>query len=421
MFRGFFPIALLFAAPAAAGDLFRAGAARLDITPPAGAALPMSGYAGREAGFQGIHDPLYFRALVFDDGSAQAALVTADLSAISHRWWERMTPRLARETGIPREHILLAATHTHAGPALGYLTDDPDSRLTGYTATLEEQLVAVVKSAQAGLRPARIGYGAGKVNVNVNRRAPMAGGGLWLGRNPDGPSDKTLGVLKIETPAGAPVAIFMNYGVHATVLSARNFQISGDLAGAASRYVEAHYGAEVVATWSSGAGGDQAPIYNQAVTFDEVQVIGRLIGEEAIQVARSIRMSPYARIRAAQKVITCAGKKAPPGPRRSRTGDYVFLDADPVDIRLSLLLVGHTAFAGVSGEVLTGIGQRLKRESPLAHTMMVTHCNGSSGYIPDDAAYDQVSYEIVSARVKKGCAEEAIVSGFLDLMDAALR
>jgi hypothetical protein len=47
---------------------------------------------------------------------------------------------------------------------------------------------------------------------------------------------------------------------------------------------------------------------------------------------------------------------------------------------------------------------------------MVTHCNGSSGYIPDDAAYDQVSYEIVSTRLKRGCAEDAIVNGFTEMM-----
>ena len=41
----------------------------------------------------------------------------------------------------------------------------------------------------------------------------------------------------------------------------------------------------------------------------------------------------------------------------------------------------------------------------------------SSGYIPDDAAYDQISYEIVVSRVKRGCAEDAIVNGLLDMID----
>ena len=48
---------------------------------------------------------------------------------------------------------------------------------------------------------------------------------------------------------------------------------------------------------------------------------------------------------------------------------------------------------------------------------MVTHANGSSGYIPDEAAYSQISYEITTSRLKPGCAEDGIVNGFLEMMD----
>ena len=80
-------------------------------------------------------------------------------------------------------------------------------------------------------------------------------------------------------------------------------------------------------------------------------------------------------------------------------------------------MIDDIALAGVSGEVLTMIGQRLKKESPFNFTMMVTHANGSVGYIPNDAAYEQPSYEIKSTRFKPGCAEGAIVNGLLDMMD----
>lgn len=399
----------------------RAGAARVDITPAENAALPMSGYAGRKDGFKRIHDHLYVRAIVVDDGTAQAAIVACDLSGISASLWERVVARIEKNAGIPRGNILLAATHTHAGPTLGrFSDDDPEPKVKAYAASVEEAFVESVRQAQASLRPARVGAGAGKANVNVNRRALTARGGRWLGRNPDGPSDKTLAVVKFESLSGEPIAIFMNYGVHATVFGAKNFDISADLPGAASRFVEQKLGDRVVAPWTSGAAGDQAPIYNKAESYDDAEILGRILGEEALRVAGRLRMSDRARIRTAAKVVTCPGKKVPPGSRRLTPLEYTFLDADPVDIRLSLLMVNHIAFAGVSGEVLTMIGQRLKKESPLANTIMVTNCNGSSGYIPDDAAYSEISYEIVSARVKKGCAEHAIVEGFLDLMDRLL-
>jgi neutral ceramidase len=115
-----------------------------------------------------------------------------------------------------------------------------------------------------------------------------------------------------------------------------------------------------------------------------------------------------------QKVISCPGKRTVqnPGPNQ----EYRIEDADPVPIRLSLLAINDITFAGVSGELLTNIGTRLKAESPLARTIVVTHCNGSSGYIPDDAAYDQVSFEITATRLKRGYAEQAIVSGFAEMM-----
>ena len=79
-------------------------------------------------------------------------------------------------------------------------------------------------------------------------------------------------------------------------------------------------------------------------------------------------------------------------------------------------MVGNIALAGVSGEVFTLIHQHLKQESPFRNTIMVTHANGASGYIPNDAGFEQISYEVTTSRLKPGCAENAIVNGFLDLM-----
>jgi hypothetical protein len=255
-----------------------------------------------------------------------------------------------------------------------------------------------------------------------------------LGSNPQGVSDKTLAVVKFDALDGKPIAFLINYPVHAVVMSAANLDVSGDLAGATSRYVERHYGCEEpgrprsdagsalsapvpgttpIAIWTSGAAGDQNAIsLARASDFTMVEGLGRLLADEAIRVAAKIRTSPRGRLRAAQTVVTCPGQKASGTPQQ-----YKFEDAEPANIRLSLVLLNDIALAGVSGEVLTSIGLRLKRESPLAHTIMVTHANGLSGYIPDDAAYDQVSYEILSSRFKRGCAENAIVGGFLDMIE----
>ena len=416
-------VLLAYGVPALAAEKgnLRAGAARIDITPPKDARLPMRGYSGRTEGHAGVHDNLYVRVIVVDDGATRGAIIGCDLIGIGHDFWEKMTQQITGRTGIPREHILLAGTHTHGGPSPSTNTDadtdDSSGRHASYVTELEQKIIEAVERAQANLQPARAGFATGQASVNMNRRARMADGGWWLGSNPNGPSDKTVAVVKFESLSGEPLAVFINYGVHGTVLGPNNDLITGDLPGATSRHVEEHYGGKVVALWTSGTAGDQDPLYRVGTDFEQMAILGRILGEEVIRVTENIKTSTRSRIRGAQKVVTCPGRKLPPGPRRRRDQNYRFLDADPVPIRLSVLMINHIALVGVSGEVLTMIGQRLKQESPFSQTIMMTHCNGSSGYLPDDAAYDQISYEIAVSRVKRGCAEDAIVNGLLDLMD----
>ncbi len=403
------------AMPAEKGAL-RAGAARLEITPPADAALPMAGYASRLEGFKSVHDKLYARALALDDGDSQAVILSLDLISVPEDFWRRMTERLTRETGIPRELILLTATHTHGGPSLGPVKEPFAARWKPWMATLEDHISEAVRQARAGLQPARAGAGAGKAYVNTNRRARRASGGWGLGVNPEGPSDRTVAVVKFENMAGQPIALLMNYGVHGTVTGPKNYEISADLPGAAERYVEGQFGDQVVALFTSGTAGDQNAIYGPGTDFGQVAILGRMLGEEVVRVAANIRVSPRARIRGAQRVVTCPGRKMTPDSKTNQ-GQIEFVDAEPVDIRVSLLMINHLAVTGVSGEVLTGIGTRLKRESPYAFTIMTTNANGSSGYLPDDASYAQVSYEIWVTHAKPGCAESAVVNALLGMMD----
>jgi neutral ceramidase len=408
-------LALLLLSSAAAAE-FRAGAARVDITPAKDEALPMSGYAARKEGHKGIHDNLYVRAIAIEAGNARAAILTADLIGFSSRFRDRIADRIATETRIPRENILLCATHTHSAPSPGtYESVAPDSAHARYMSRVEDSLMQAVRQALESLQPARVGEGTGRANVNVNRRALMADGTWWLGINPDGPSDKTVAVVKFETTDGRPIAILSNYAVHGTGMGQENYLISADVPGATSRWVETHYGDAVVAPWTSGAAGDQCPIYDRFATrFAGVEAIGRILGEEVVRVSQGIHARPAASVHAAQSVVTCPGQRFLPGPNGRRDGR--FEDSDPVRIGLSVLRIGDVVLAGVSGEVLTGIGQRLKREAKSLRPILLTHCNGSSGYIPDDAAYEQVSYEIQTARVKRGCAEDSIVRGLLELM-----
>src|SRR5436309_413813 len=133
--RAFVLIFGAFVLPVRGGTL-RAGAARVDITPAADAALPMAGYGGRTQGFRGIHDSVYVRAIVLDDGTTQAALVAWESLFVPDTIWAETSQRIAVEAGIRPENLLLSAVHDHGAPTLGLAETAPGT--AAYTKAVEE-------------------------------------------------------------------------------------------------------------------------------------------------------------------------------------------------------------------------------------------------------------------------------------------
>jgi neutral ceramidase len=418
----------------------RVGAAKVDVTPSPGE-LPGNS--------QGILDRLYARAIVLDNGVSTAALITIDAGAVPDALWQAVTGRVEQELKIPSASVLLTATHTHsAGGQRG-----PDS---------VSKIVESVRLAQQRLRPARMGYGTGVSYINVNRQIidPRTGR-WWEGPNYEGPSDKTVAVIRFDTADGTPIAVYYNYAVHAVVTGQLD-QVSGDIPGAASRYIEDSFDDEVVALWSSGAAGDQNPIYYQQ-TYDlrdirtkdyaargidisnamppggqgldrsnpsvarlmnqqrqMVLSMGQFLGEEVLHVARGIeRTDTIVPLSGRFSTISCPGRERTNQGRAGFEGTYQ--EGSPVEIRLGLLRIGEVMIGAVNAEVFNPIAQRLKRESPYKATMMATLTNGSarSGYIPDDASFGKQTFEVLSSRLQPGCAESAIVNGILSLIDGA--
>lgn len=431
--------ALLMPTMAAASEpgALRVGAAKIDIT-PAKESLPPNG--------QGVLDPLNVRAIVIDNGHGRAALVTVDAGALPTELWQRLSARAERELKIAPDHFMLTATHTHSAPFV---------RNDGY----EAKIFDAVRKAADQLQPARMAFGTGKSWINVNRNIidPKTRR-WWEGPNYEGTSDKTVGVLRFETLSGDPIAVYYNYAVH-PVITGNLDMISADIPGAASNYLEASLGGGAVALWSSGASGDQNPIFfNQTYDLREIRIkdyaargvdisnamppggqgldrtnprvrllldqqkqvngaLGLMLAEEVLHVMREGLQRPrqHVAIAGAMKSVTCPGRKRLDEGRAGYAGTYE--DADPVPLQLSMLQIGDVVIGGVNAEVFNLIAQRFKKESPFANAMMVTLTNGMapSGYVPNDTAYGQYTFEVVSSRLKPGCAEDAIVNGLLDL------
>ncbi len=423
----------------------RVGAAKADITPPASmfpflsggpppgqAVRPDAIHTALARSFMGVHDPLYVRALMLDNDSVRAVVLTYDLGGIAFA--DEFSKKISDATGISTDLIFMAATHDHSAPAAGPrrpgMQADPKS--IQFKDIVERATLDAVEAAKSNLKPARMGFGTGKAYINTNRDQKV-GNRYLLGYNPDGSSEKTVYVLKFESISGEPIAFLMNYAVHGVVMFSAitkdgGPEVTGDLPGATSRYVETHYRSQPVALWTSGAAGDQNPIYmaayNQempdrtdlgAAGYALLEVQSRRLGEEVVRVSDGIKAdASTAVIWGGKSTATCPGGRV---IRVPDSDEIKWEDADSVELRFQALTINDVALAGVNGEVVSVIGQQVKQSSPFAKTIFITHSGPSVGYIPDDASYPKVTFEVTATRLKPGCSENAIVDGLTRLLN----
>jgi neutral ceramidase len=427
----------------------RVGAAKVDVT-PAESELPKQ--------YLGILDRVYSRAIVIDNGTTSAALVTVDVLSLSDSLWKRVSARISAELGIPVKNIVLAGTGTHSVPMNRGGAQGPGAPFEMGPA-YEDKIVSSVRLAKERLQPARMSYGTGVSYLNVQRDfIDPKTHRWWEGANYDGTSDKTVAVAKFVSLTGEPIAVYYNYAIFNVITGTLDL-VSGDITGATSRYIEESFDDKMVAVFSLGAHGDQNPIYFQQ-TFDlrEIRIrdyakrgqdisnalppggtgldrqdpivaklmnqqkqmilsMGQLLGEEVLHAMRTAgREESTVQIYSDQKTITCPGRERTNEGRGGVAGTYK--DADPAEIRIGLLMIGDIAVGQVNGNPYNEIGLRLKRESPYAKTLLATRANGmtSAGYIPDDASYGHETFAVLNSRLKPGCAETAIVEGIIDMM-----
>ena len=435
------------AAAPESGNL-RVGAAQVDFTSIVKAELPPTGK------YQ--HEHIFVRAIVLDNGTTRAAIIGSDMAHLQEGIYQPIASQVAAELNCPKENIIISATHTHSGgmPEGNPGPDDP------WVKQYVGKVVEAVRQAKSQLQPARVGFGTGTANLNVNRDAVSPESHLWTqAPNTRAYSDKTVSVLKFVKPSGEPIAVYVNYAMHAIDGYLVGF-ISSDFPGAMCNYVQEAFGSKPVVVFSQSASGDQNPLYLRPstnllasrsgvpITGDDVvrepveepirdkKVVakepdpavrdrlehfidaeGAVLGEEVIRVMTlTMRTSDNVRIWGAQKTVTCPGRKRIDAGREGMGGTYA--DSDPVNIRLGVLGIDNVALTTVNAEIYSRILLHLKSETPMANTVLVTIANGraDSGYIPDDESYGHNTFQVLGTRLKQGCAETSIADGITGLV-----
>ena len=144
-----------------------AGVCRTDITPPPG--VWMCGYAFRNTGAVGVHDPLHATALVFDNGDRRVGIVSLDLIALGIELVASIREKVSETVGIAPDALMLHCTHTHGGPNVAPLNAMGEYD-QAYMSVMERKIVGAIEQASRSMIPVRLSAGEAPVQIGINRR-----------------------------------------------------------------------------------------------------------------------------------------------------------------------------------------------------------------------------------------------------------
>ncbi|MGE0377071.1 MAG: neutral/alkaline non-lysosomal ceramidase N-terminal domain-containing protein [Planctomycetaceae bacterium] len=253
-----FAVAVFGANELVAAEL-AAGVARVDLTPPLSMQAPLGGYGARmNKPAEGVHDRIFAKALVLSDGERRFALVSCDLLGLAPPVKPEIIARLG--DGWTAEQIVLLPSHSHAAIEMNAINPNnvfgiPQLGIHNpplYDFTINN-FVDVIRRAALDVQPVAIGTASRHIpGWNRNRRGA------------NGPTDDELTVTRIDTAAGKPLAVLVNFTAHPTFMSEKEMLFSAGWPGALQRTLEAAIGEGVTAMYYNGAEGDQSPVSRPA-------------------------------------------------------------------------------------------------------------------------------------------------------------
>jgi hypothetical protein len=433
---------VLLSSSATLADELRVGAASIVISPEAG--TPLAGYYDPRAA-QGVDDDLFCKAIVVEQGGAKVAMAVCDLISMPRGASEKARKLVERSSGIPADHVMISATHTHTGPTLptGSSRDpalsDAADLAQRYVDTLPQHIARTVSAANAALRPAKVSAGLGREeHLSFNRRFFMRDG--TVGWNPGkqnanivkpaGPVDPDVPVVYFETPDGKPIATYVNFAMHLDTTG--GVRVSADYPFTLCSILAKLKGPDMVTVFSTGCCGDINHIDVSSAERQQGRAesarIGTVLAGEVIKTyarlkpvqttaprtAHEALALPLAPIKpedveVAQKVAVKFGKDRP--SFLVRVNAYKVLDVHarggkPLDAEVQVIALGpDLAFVALPGEIFTELGLHVKQNSPFRHTIIAELANGSVGYVPTKRAFTEGNYEPTSARCAPGSGE----------------
>ena len=394
----------------------RAGLEVKDITPPVG--VDLCGWAFGSS--RGVLSPLEAHFLLLENDHTRLLLISVDVIAFDTSYADEVRATIANGIGLDVGQIMLAATHTHCGPATVSLRHwgkpDPD-----YLQCLQEHLIEGARRAVAALQPARIGTGTAFVRgIAVNRCFP------------DGPTDPSVAVVRVDDIVGTPIGLVLTFGCHPVNLHGYENMFSPDFPGDTRRWLSDRIPSAKSILCFASPSGDQNPLNFEPKQPSEhhARETGQRLARgvfEQVEKIRTRRNTPLQAVGATVKLplgplpheadleadlskwakcladLEAAPDAGPPALARahmevdwSRAALAIKRhggDVSQRSIELQAMRLGDAALIAVPAEIFVGVGSAIRDVSPFYHTLMITNANGTVGYIPTAEAFEQGRYE----------------------------
>ena len=436
---------------------FQAGYASVNINPPLG--IGIAGYfVPRFA--KGFLDDLTASALVLSMGRKKIALVSVDHCGLNKDFIKEYTTLINKATGIPKDTIMIACSHTHTGPlVVENFWADP-APIKKYIEFLGERLADVVKLALLDVKPAKMGYifGYAPERVAYIRRYKMKDGSTFTCPPIDDPNidyplgtlDQRVNVLRFDREGGETV-VLVNYGLHSDTINGE--LISADWPGWMRKTLDKALDG-VKCMFFNGAEGDvgstnvhpkDGDMNDTEISFDNemkspgmARFVGRAIAGTVLQVYDKVKYVDVDNIDIIKKDIAVAAQRPTPEelplahkykelheqgrddliPYESMQLTTVVAEAlrmcrlengpDNFYLPLTAVKIGEVALLGIPGEPFTDIGVKIKEADGWGLILPCACANGYQGYFPMQSAYDEGGYETRSSNYKAGVAETII-------------
>jgi len=444
----------------------KAGAATSNITPEIGLDI-IGGFSPIPSTH--IHDELYARCLVLDDGQTKIALVVCDLLGLSRSLCLSARQQIQQATGIPSENVMISGTHTHsATSALGERWYSSDQELNDYQKFVTHRISDGVRRAVNQLRPAQVGFGSVDVPEHVfNRRWFMQEGSPALvspfGKTdkvrmnppggvpeliePAGPIDPTVSFIAVRDRNGRMISIFSAYSLH-YVGGVAGADISADYFAVFCETLKklqpgSDNDSPFVALMANGTSGDinninfrtprpGKPPYEQMryVAEDVAQNVHESLAHVAWQETTTLE-ARYRELDVKWRTIEPAlldwaletqtkpeniGK--PNGIAVIYAGRVQRLaQASPeTKLPVQVLRIGDICIGTSPCETFAEIGLEYRKRSPIAHSFMVELAHGYYGYLPTPRHFELGGYETwPGTNYLEPTASEKITAALLEM------